>query len=43
MALKNVEHFKQRETCALVLQNSEYIIIFKRSEGKKIQNLNEKQ
>lgn len=43
MVLKNAEHFKERDICALVLQNSEYIIILKRSEGKKVQKLNEKQ
>lgn len=34
MVLENAEHFKGREICALVLQNSEYIIIFKRSKIK---------
>lgn len=43
MVLKSAEHFKEREVSALILQNSEYIIISKRSEETKIQKLNEKQ
>lgn len=42
--LKNAEHFKEREIYALVLQNSEYIIILKRSKGTTTKkNLSEKQ
>lgn len=36
--LKNAEHFKEREIYALVLQNSEYIIILKRSEEQQQKN-----
>lgn len=42
--LKNAEHFKEREIYALVLQNSEYIIILKRSEEQQQKKpLSEKQ